>query len=153
RTPAAWRRNVSSSTEARSIPRLRRWSRASRKFDGDECDTDGGASYSATVPPPRKSTHQREHSRLPGELVVIGGHGGDDALVEELQIAWVNRLRLVGILANEVPAADVARPGRAAERHVGLARERIAFGRCERGPRAPEIGRGERSEIPSVRTH
>src|SRR6185436_1014118 len=121
RTPAAWRRNVSSSTEARSIPRLRRWSRASRKFDGDECDTDGGASHSATVPPPRKSAHQREHSRLPGELVVIGSHGGDDALVEELQIAGVNRLRLIGVVANEIAAADVAGPGRAAEGDVRLA--------------------------------
>src|SRR4029079_7359857 len=77
---------------------------------------------------PSESSHQREQSRLPGELVVVGGHRRDDPLVEELQIAWVNGLRLVGIVANEVPAADVARPGRAAETDVGLAGERIALG-------------------------
>ena len=67
-----------------------------------------------------------------------------------MQIAWVNRLRLVGVVANYITVADVGRPSVAVgERDVVLASEGIALGRCQRSPRTPEIGRGKGSEVSS----
>jgi hypothetical protein len=49
---------------------------------------------------------------------------GTETLVEELQIGWVDGLHFIGIGANQIAAADVARPGVAvAEGDVGLAGE------------------------------
>ena len=93
---------------------------------------------------------QREHPRPPGDRSVLKTWRARPTLVKKLQIAWVNCLRLVWVVANYITVADVGRPGVAVgERDVALAGKGIAVGRGQRSPRTPETGRGKGSEIPS----
>jgi hypothetical protein len=71
------------------------------------------------------------------------------ALVEELEVAWVDREGLVRVRPDDVAVADVIRPGRT---RVRLAGERLALRCCLRRPCAAEAGRRERAEETAVRT-
>jgi hypothetical protein len=62
---------------------------------------------------------RRQHSRPPGQVVVVGAVGVRvPALVEQLHVARVDSLGLVGVGADQVTVADVVGPGGSA---VGLA--------------------------------
>src|ERR1035437_6372282 len=90
----------------------------------------------------------REQTWTPWDQVVVARAAANlEALVEQLEIAWVDGHGLVGIVANQVPVADVVGPGGAA---VGFAGKGIAF-RCGiRRPRTTETGCGIRAEVPPV---
>src|SRR4051812_16143527 len=83
----------------------------------------------ATAPPP--SPLQGEDAGPVGEQAVVAAGVGRTALVEELQVAGVDGVGLVGVGADELAVADVVGPGRTA---VGPAGERIALGRRPRCP-------------------
>src|SRR5262249_47190169 len=105
-------------TAAAMLPRARTEERGGRTL-GRRRDMDGSSERPSLG-------GQREQTGLPGEQVVRGRRGAVP-LVEQLQIARVDRLRLVGIAAHEIAVADVVRPSVAAEGDVGFAGEGAAL--------------------------
>src|SRR3954471_15093235 len=93
---------------------------------------------------------QGEQARTPRQVVVVAAGAGVLALVEQLQVARVDGLGLVGVVADQVTVADVVGPGGAA---VGLARERVALGRGVRGPGPVEAAGRERPEVAALGAH
>src|ERR1051325_6991104 len=92
-----------------------------------------------------------QYSRTPWQEAVVHAVGAGVApLVEELQVAWVDGLGLVGVGADEVAVADVVGPGGAA---VGLAGEGVALGGGLRCPRTAQAAGGEGAEVASVAAH
>lgn len=70
------------------------------------------------------------------------------ALVQQLQVAWVDCHRLVRVRTDDVTVTDVVRPGRT---RVCLTGERLALRRRVRRPAATQACRRERAEIAAVR--
>src|ERR1035437_6861479 len=90
----------------------------------------------------------REQTWTPWDQVVVARAAANlEALVEQLEIAWVDGHGLVGIVANQVPVADVVGPGGAA---VGLAGEGIALRRGIGRPRTTEARGRVGAEVPPV---
>lgn len=87
-----------------------------------------------------RSSLQSEHTRLPRKGIVLATGLRVSALVEELQIAWVDGHRLVRVGADQIAVTNVVGPGCTT---VSLSGERLALARCLRGPRASEAARGE----------
>src|ERR1051325_10811225 len=89
-----------------------------------------------------------QYSRTPWQEAVVHAVGAGVApLVEELQVAGVDGLGLVGVAADQVAVADVVGPGRAA---VCLAGEGVALAGGLRCPRTVQAAGRERAEVAPV---
>src|SRR4051794_13711720 len=81
------------------------------------------------------SALQREQARTVREEAVVSARARRPALVQQLQVAGVDRVGLVRRDADQLAVADVVGPRRTA---VGLARERVALRRGLRRPRSTQ---------------
>lgn len=86
-------------------------------------------------------------TRAVRQSVVLSGRAGVAALVEELQVASVDRESLIGGSPDEVAVADVVGPSSAA---VGFSGERSGLVAGLDGPLAVERVGGERAEVAAV---
>src|SRR6186713_3359417 len=109
-----------------------------------------GGSGTAARAGRRRLALQGEQARPPRQVVVVAAGAGVLALVEQLQVAGVDGLGLVGVGADQVTVADVVGPGGTA---VGLAGEGVALGGRLRGPRTVEAAGRERAEVAPVAPH
>src|SRR4051795_12201714 len=88
-----------------------------------------------------------EQARPVGQQPVVAAGARRTTLVEQLQVARVDRHGLVRAGTDQVTVTDVVGPRRAA---VGLTGERVALGGGLRGPRTVQAGRGERAEVAAL---
>ena len=90
---------------------------------------------------------QSQDTRAIRQLVVVAGTAGGSSLVQELQVAHINRESLIVVCADQITVGDIVGPGSPA---VGLAGEGRRLSRSVGGPRATEAGGREGAEVAAV---